>query len=150
MQELNLPQYEFKLKPGPTGPLIFDSIRKKFLVLTPEEWVRQNYIEYLHFEFGYPKSLMRLEQPMKYNRMDKRSDIVCYGNGGNPLLIVECKRPTVKITQKTFDQIARYNMVLKVPYMAVTNGLTHFYCKINHEEKTYLFIEAPLEYEKLV
>lgn len=150
MQELNLPHYEFKLKPGPNGPMIFDSIRKKFLILTPEEWVRQNYIEYLNQEFGYPKSLMTLEQPMKYNRMDKRSDIVCYGNGGEPLLIVECKRPSVKITQKTFDQIARYNMVLKVPYLAVTNGLNHFYCKVNHKLKTYEFIKLPPDYLKLI
>ena len=89
---------------------------RKNIVLTPEEWVRQNFMCYLSSEFGYPQSLMQLEGGLKYNTMNMRSDILCYNQAGNPVLLVECKRPTVSITQKTFDQIARYNMSLKVPF----------------------------------
>lgn len=141
MQQLNLPDYNFKVKANGEVLSIFDSIRKKFVVLTPEEWVRQNFIEYLHQEYNYPKSLMTLEMALVYNRMNKRSDIVCFNTAGEATLLIECKRPTVKITQKTFDQIARYNMALKVPYLAVTNGLQHIYCKVNHAEKSYEFME---------
>lgn len=129
---------------------IFDSIRKKYLVLTPEEWVRQNFIEFLSQEMNYPKSLMILERRMKYNSMDNRSDILCHDLSGKGIVLVECKRPTVKITQKTFDQIARYNMVLQVPYLAVTNGLSHYYCKINHEDKSYKFVESLPKYEDIL
>ncbi len=146
MQKLNLPEYFFRLKKEDGKTFIFDSIRKKFLVLTPEEWVRQNFIEFLHHEHHYPKSLMKLEKPIKYNRMDNRSDVVCYNNRAEALVLVECKRPTVAITQKTFDQIARYNSVLRIPYLAVTNGLNHYYCQIDHEEGSYRFIEKLPDY----
>ena len=141
MEKLNLPYYDFKIKANNQGLSIFDAIRKKYLVLTPEEWVRQNFVEYLSQELGYPKSLMSLELAMKYNRMDKRSDIVCHNSQGTPILLVECKRTTINITQKTFDQIARYNMVLKVPYLAVTNGNNHYFCRIDHDKKDYTFIQ---------
>tara|TARA_B100000508_G_scaffold141024_1_gene145198 strand:- start:3868 stop:4329 length:462 start_codon:yes stop_codon:yes gene_type:complete len=150
VEKLNLPSYEFKIKAEKEKLYIFDSIRKKMLVLTPEEWVRQNFIEFLHQEKGYPKSLMKQELGMKYNRMDKRSDIVCHNTEGVPLVLVECKRPQIKITQKTFDQIARYNMVLKVPFLAVTNGLEHYFCEIDHENKRYTFIPEIPPYEQLV
>lgn len=141
MEQLNLPNYEFKIKAEGDRLFIFDSIRKKYLVLTPEEWVRQNFIEFLNLELGYPKSLMKQELGMQYNRMAKRSDIVCYDNQGVPKVLVECKRTTINITQKTFDQIARYNMVLKVPFLAVTNGMKHYFCEIDYENKSYVFIE---------
>ena len=99
-----------KLKEEGSKQYIFDAIRKKYLVLQPEEWVRQNFIEFLHQELNYPKTLMKQELALQYNRMDKRSDIVCYNREGEAVLLVECKRPTVKITQKTFDQIATYNL----------------------------------------
>ena len=141
MEKLNLPNYEFKLKAEGEKLFIFDSIRKKYLVLTPEEWVRQNFIEFLNIELGYPRSLMKQELGMKYNRMAKRSDIVCYSKNGVAQVLVECKRSTINITQKTFDQIARYNMVLKVPFLAVTNGLKHYYCAMDYENESYSFIK---------
>ncbi|UTW62690.1 type I restriction enzyme HsdR N-terminal domain-containing protein [bacterium SCSIO 12741] len=150
MERLNLPEYQFRLKREDGKIHIFDSIRKKFLVLTPEEWVRQNFIEYLHQEFQYPKSLMKLEKPIKYNRMDNRSDIVCYNNRAEALVLVECKRPSVEITQKTFDQIARYNSVLQIRFLAVTNGLNHYYCEIDHDKGSYRFIESLPEYQSQV
>lgn len=140
MIELNLPKYDFRLKADAHHTYIWDPIRKKYLVLTPEEWVRQNFIEYLHKELGYSKGLIKQELALEYNRMDKRSDIVCFNREGQPVLLVECKRPSIKITEKVFEQIARYNMALKVPYLAVTNGLMHVFCDINHENKTYQFI----------
>jgi hypothetical protein len=93
---------------------------------------------------------MKQELPMVYNRMDKRSDIVCYDTQGKAQLLVECKRPSINITQKTFDQIARYNMVLKVPYLAVTNGMEHYYCIIDHEKKKYSFLEVLPRFDQLV
>jgi len=149
MEKLNLPNYEFKIKAEGDRLFIFDSIRKKHLVLTPEEWVRQNFIEFLNQELGYPKSLMKQELGMKYNRMAKKSDIVCYNQNGEAQVLVECKRTTINITQKTFDQIARYNMVLKVPYLAVTNGLKHYYCKIDFDNQSYAFIENLPDFKNL-
>ena len=149
MENLNLPNYEFKIKAKDEKLYILDSIRKKYLVLTPEEWVRQNFIEFLNLEKGYPKSLMKQELGMKYNHMDKRSDIVCHDSSGLPLVLVECKRTTVNITQKTFDQIARYNMVLKVQHLVVTNGLEHYFCKIDHQNKRYTFLKDVPSYNEL-
>lgn len=140
MQILNLPKYDFRLIRSGDQVLIWDEIRKKNIVLTPEEWVRQNFIKYLNVEFGYPTSLMQVEGGLKYNSMQRRSDILCYNQSGNPILLVECKRPTVKISQKTFDQIARYNTTIKVPLLAVSNGLEHFYCKIDQSKKDYVFL----------
>lgn len=138
--ELNLPPYEFRLKADEEKTYIWDAIRKKYLVLTPEEWVRQNFIEFLAQNKGYPKNLMTLELDLVYNKMDKRSDIVCHNTEGERVLLVECKRPTVQITQKTFDQIARYNMTLKVELLAVTNGIDHYFCQIDHDNGKYQFI----------
>lgn len=149
MEKLNLPEYAVRLKKDGDRYLIFDTVRSKFLVLTPEEWVRQHFIEYLHSTLNFPKSLMKIEGGLVYNRMQKRSDILCYDLNGNPLLLVECKRPTVKLTQSVFDQIARYNMTLKVPYLAVTNGLQHIYCRIHHEKKAYTFLPELINFKDI-
>ncbi|MCB0480592.1 MAG: type I restriction enzyme HsdR N-terminal domain-containing protein [Flavobacteriales bacterium] len=150
MIKLNLPTYDFRLKADQDKTYIWDPIRRKYLVLTPEEWVRQNFIEYLHKELGYSKGLMKQELALAFNKMDKRSDIVCFNREGEPILLVECKRPTVKITERVFEQIARYNMTLKVPFIAVTNGLTHIYCKVNHKEKGYTFIPELPRFENFI
>ena len=141
MQELNLPKYQFELKKEGKRTLIFDAIRKKYLVLTPEEWVRQNFIQYLIQEKSFPASLIAIEAGLKYNQLQKRMDVLVYDTQANPYLMVECKAPKVKITQDAFDQIARYNMVFKVKYLVVTNGLNHFCCLMNYTKNTFTYLE---------
>lgn len=141
MQNLNLPNYKFKLKSSENKTLIFDNLRKKYFVLTPEEWVRQHFVQYLIDEKKYPVSLIALEKQLTINNRKKRTDILVFNADGNPDIIVECKAPHIKITQATFDQIARYNLKLKANYLIVTNGLEHFYCKMDFEKETYIFLK---------
>ncbi|MBU0765963.1 MAG: type I restriction enzyme HsdR N-terminal domain-containing protein [Bacteroidetes bacterium] len=146
MQPLNLPNYSFKIKSAGQRKLIFDEIRKKWIALTPEEWVRQNVVRYLSDEKGWPVSLMAVETEIKVNRLSKRCDIVLHDNHGVPVMIVECKAPAVKITQEVFEQIARYNMALKVQYLLVTNGVRHFCCRMDYVWSRYEFVEEIPEY----
>ena len=141
MQKLNLPTYNFKLKSSENKTLIFDKLRKKYVVLTPEEWVRQHYVCFLIEEKKYPISLIALEKQLIINNRKKRTDILVFNNEGNHEIIVECKAPSIKITQDTFDQIARYNLKLKANYLIVTNGLEHFYCKMDFKKETYIFLK---------
>ena len=150
MEKLNLPTYNFNIKLEGQRKLIFDSIRKKYVVLTPEEWVRQNFISYLVEDKNYPKGLVAVERKVDVNRMPQRSDIVLYNNKAVPLMIVECKAASVKISQKTFNQIARYNMKLQVPYLVVTNGLNHYCCQIDYEKNSFKFISEIPDYKSLV
>ena len=120
---------------------IFDEVRKKYLLLNPEEWVRQNFIHYLNKEKKYPLGLMGVEQMVKYNSLKTRADIVIYNLEGKPNVIVECKAPEVKITQDTFNQIAKYNSQLKVKYLIVTNGMKHFCCQMDYENNKITFLE---------
>ncbi len=145
MEKLNLPTYSFNIKLIEQRKYIFDFIRKKFVILTPEEWVRQNFLKYLVDEKKYPASLISVEMEFKLNKLSKRSDAVVYNKSGNPVLIVECKAASVKIDQKVFDQIARYNMKLNVEFLVVTNGLDHYCCKIDYENQKYYFLkEIPI------
>ena len=148
MQKLNLPTYNFKLKSSENKTLIFDNLRKKYLVLTPEEWVRQHYVRFLIDEKKYPTTLIALEKQLTINNRKKRTDILVFNKEGNPEIIVECKAPSIKITQDTFDQIARYNLKLKANFLVVTNGLEHFYCKLDYEKETYVFLKEISEYVK--
>jgi hypothetical protein len=141
MQKLNLPNYKFKLKSSENKTLIFDNLRKKYFVLTPEEWVRQHFVQFLIDEKKYPVSLIAIEKQLTINNRKKRTDILVFNTDGNPDIIVECKAPQIKITQATFDQIARYNLKLKANYLIVTNGLDHFYCKMDFEKETYIFLK---------
>jgi Type I restriction enzyme R protein N terminus (HSDR_N) len=141
MQQLNLPPYSFKFKESGTRTHIFDAIRKKYVVLTPEEWVRQNFLQYLILEKQFPASLIAIEAGLKYNQLQKRADVLIYDKQGNPLLMVECKAPEVKISQDTFDQIATYNMIFKVKYLVVTNGLNHFCCLMDYTDSSYRYLE---------
>ena len=125
MDPLNLPPYAHKVKELNGKPYIYDSIRKKFVRLSPEEWVRQHVIELLHVQYHHPKSLMAIESGLQYNRLSKRSDILVLDSDGAPFLLVECKAPHIAITPATFAQISRYNFTLLPRYLAVTNGLTH-------------------------
>ena len=139
MQELNLPKYPIKIKEEKGERYIFDTIRKKYLKLQPEEWVRQNFIQYLIQEKSYPASLIEIEKGLKVNTLQKRADVVINSPLGKPLVLIECKAPKVKITQETFEQVARYNTVFKVPYLIVTNGLTHYCCAINFKNNSFDF-----------
>jgi hypothetical protein len=148
MLPLNLPHYEFTINHGPQ-PMIFDFIRKKYVVLTPEEWVRQNFLKYLVAEKKYPQSLILIEQTLQVHQMKKRCDAVVYNNSAQPLMIIEFKKPEVPINQMVFDQIARYNIPLKVKYLLVSNGLQHYCSSIDFEKNTYRFLENVPEYTLL-
>ena len=148
MQQLNFKQYSFRFKNRENKPLIFDVVRKKFMVLTPEEWVRQNTIQYLVKELNIPLSLINVEKQIKLHGTIKRYDIVTFNPDGSIHLIVECKADSIKISQDTFDQIARYNLVLKSTFLMVTNGMDHYYCKMDLQNKRYSFLETLPEYQK--
>ncbi|WP_372773576.1 type I restriction enzyme HsdR N-terminal domain-containing protein [Mangrovibacterium sp.] len=139
--QLNLPTYSFRTKQVEGKIQIFDQIRKKYLVLTPEEWVRQNFIRYLIDEKGFPASLMVVEAGLKLNQNQFRADLVVYNKSRSPLMIVEFKAPEIKITQKTFDQIARYNLTFEVPYLIVSNGMNHYCCQVDFEKRNYRFLQ---------
>ncbi|RXP52335.1 type I restriction enzyme HsdR N-terminal domain-containing protein [Lutibacter sp. HS1-25] len=141
MQPLNLPTYKLRIKSNENKLVIFDIIRKKYVVLTPEEWVRQHLIHYLIEEKKYPISLIAVEKKVTINKLTKRTDILVFDNTGLPNIIVECKAPSVKITQATFDQIARYNLKLTSEFLIVSNGLEHFFCKMDTENECYIFLE---------
>ncbi|WP_461788010.1 type I restriction enzyme HsdR N-terminal domain-containing protein [Pedobacter sp.] len=138
---LNLPYYPFKISQKDGMYFIFDEIRKKHLVLTPEEWVRQHFIKFLIKEKQFSPNLMQIEGGLNLNQTKKRSDILVYNQTGEKLMVVECKAPSVSITQATFDQAARYNSVYKAKWLAITNGLNHYYAMIDHEAKGFSFIE---------
>lgn len=146
MQKLNLPSYTFKLKSNENKTLIFDNLRKKYVVLTPEEWVRQHFAQWMIQEKNYPISLIAIEKQLVINNLKKRTDIVVFSSEGHPNIIVECKAPHIKITQDTFDQIARYNLKLNANFLIVTNGLQHFFCKLDKENETYVFLRDIPEY----
>ena len=141
MRKLNFETYQFRLKNSENKVRIFDLIRKKFVDLQPEEWVRQHVLHFLIETKKYPKSLINVEKQLTINALKKRYDIVIYNSNGSIHLLVECKAPEIKINQKTFDQIARYNLQLEASYLMVTNGLEHFFCKMNMNEEKYTFLK---------
>ena len=146
MQQLHFPSYSFRFKNSENKVAIFDDIRKKFIILTPEEWVRQHTIQYLLQEKNYPKSYLNVEKLLKINDLSKRYDIVVFQPDGTIFLLVECKAPEVKISQQTFDQIARYNLTLKAKYLMVTNGLNHYFCRMDFEKEKYVFLDELPEF----
>lgn len=147
MFKLNLPKYNFKLSKKDNKVYIYDFIRKKKIFLTPEEWVRQHFIQFLINEQNYSKNLIAVEKEIKVNNLKKRFDILVFNNLGGHEIIVECKAPTVKINQSAFDQIARYNLRINATYLIVTNGLEHYYCKMDFKNKKYIFLEKCPEYK---
>lgn len=149
MLALNLPPYTPKIRKADNKVYIWDFIRKKYVILTPEEWVRQNFVNYLVSEKKYPASLISNEIQIFLNNRSKRCDTVIYKNNLQPLIIVEYKAPDVQITQQVFDQIARYNIVLRVNYLIVSNGIKHFCCKINYETNSYVFLAEIPEYNSI-
>ncbi|WP_242158531.1 type I restriction enzyme HsdR N-terminal domain-containing protein [Aestuariivivens sediminis] len=141
MQTLNFPKYSFRFKNSENKISIFDHIRKKFVILQPEEWVRQHCIQFLINEKGFPESLINVEKELKINNLRKRCDIVVFKPDGSIHLIVECKAPHVTINQDTFDQIAKYNLSLNATYLMVTNGINHYYCLIDFNKECYKFLK---------
>ena len=147
MEQLNLPPYTFKISEKDGKKLIYDEIRKKHLVLTPEEWVRQNFVMYLVHQLKYPASRMGIEHALKYHQQQKKADIVFFDSDLKPHLIVECKASHIKVNNKVFEQAARYNMALQVKYMIITNGLQHYCCMMDYENNTYRFLQEIPEYQ---
>ena len=147
MQKLNLPEQIFRFKEEKNRTYIFDDFRKKYVLLTPEEWVRQNFLMYLVTELDFPKSLISVEAGLKLYARLKRTDSVVYDKKGIPVLIVECKAPEVKLDEKVFDQIVRYNMALQVNYLVVTNGLDHYCCQLDYKKNTYNFLKTIPNYK---
>lgn len=141
MQPLNFSAYTFRFKNSENKTAIFDEIRKKFVVLTPEEWVRQHVIQFLVTEMKYPKSWINVEKVIKINGLTKRYDIVVFNPNGSIFLLVECKAPQITLTQETFNQIARYNLTLNAQYLMVTNGLNHYFCQMDFQNEKYHFMQ---------
>ncbi len=141
MQKLNLPVYNARMKEEEGKSFIFDIIRKKYVVLTPEEWVRQNFIHYLIHEKKYSGSLMAVEKRVVVNGQPQRFDLLIYSRNGQPHLIAEFKAPSQKISQNAFDQAVRYNMALKVNFIIISNGLQHFICQIDYSKNSYTFLK---------
>lgn len=150
MDKLNLPQYSPKIRKSNDGKIqIWDSLRMQYVALTPEEWVRQHFTNYLTEYLHYPKSLMTNEVSISINNMTRRCDTVLYSKDLKPKMIVEYKRPSVNITQKVFDQICRYNLVMHVDYLVISNGVNHYCCKMDYEKQTYRFLKEIPHYSEL-
>ena len=140
--QLNLPECDLAIQGEGAGRVIFDPIRRKFVRLTPEEWVRQHFLKYLIDRCRYPASLMAVEMGFQYQEMPRRADIVVHGRQGKPYLMVECKSPDVSVIQATFDQVSRYNRVVRAQYLAVTNGLKHYCWRIDRDSGRYEFLNG--------
>lgn len=141
MQILNFPAFDYRLKSKENKLSIFDVIRKKFVSLQPEEWVRQHCVHYLINEKKIPLSLINVEKELRLNGLKKRYDIVVFNKNGSIYLVVECKAPNISIDQTVFDQIARYNLALKADLLMVTNGMNHYYCQMENDEQRYIFLK---------
>lgn len=150
MTRLNLPPFEIKLRGTKAQPQIFDILRKKYITLTPEEWVRQHFVHFLVEHKGYPAALMANEIQLKVGEKTLRADSVLYSRDLKPRMIIEYKAPHIPITQKVFDQISIYNMLLHVDYLVVSNGLQHYICKMDYNDKKYLFLEDIPDYKELL
>jgi hypothetical protein len=150
VKPLNLPRYSFKIQSKEQKKYIFDTIRKQFVLLTPEEWVRQHFIRYLIEVKQYSAQLMAVEMMLEYHQLSYRADIVVYSRDIVPVMIVECKAPEVSIRQEHFDQITRYNMKLRVNYLIVTNGLVHYGCRIDPDKRHYSFLQQIPTYQEIL
>jgi len=150
MLQLNLPEYNFRIKKLDEKFLIFDSQRKRYVSLTPEEWVRQHFIRFLIEEKGYPAAYLAVEKQLNMNGMKKRCDAILYNEHALAILIIELKAPTVPITQATFDQVAVYNAKLKVDFFMISNGIEHYCCKVDTLNSQYKFFPELPEYSKLI
>lgn len=148
-EKLNFPESSLKIKYDNLKPFVFDSIRKKWLVLTPEEWVRQHLINYLIIHKNYPASLISLEAGLKYNTLSKRTDVLVYNKSGKPFLIIECKAPKISIDQKVIEQIGVYNKTKDATYLCVTNGLKHYCWSYNEIENKFIFLQEIPDFKEI-
>ena len=149
LQPLNLPEYPLRLRENNGRREIFDGIRRLWVALTPEEWVRQNFVRYLVAERQTPETLIAIEKSLPLNRLTKRTDILVHSRQGKPLLLVECKAPQIAITQKVFEQIGRYNLALQVKYLIFTNGLHHYCARIDFHNQKFDFLKEIPDYSQL-
>lgn len=141
MEKLNLPLYSKDLKMGQGQKNIFDPCRKKHVALTPEEWVRQNFIWHMHYDLNFPLGLLSVEMALNLNGLTRRCDIVAFNQSGKANAIIECKAPKVKITQDAFTQIATYNIKLQVDFLIITNGLNHYCCKMDYKNNSFSYLQ---------
>lgn len=149
MEPLNLPEYDFNIQRVGETRTIFDRIRRKYVALTAEEWVRQHFIQFLIQERGFPGSLIAVEAGFMYHGMQRRADVMVYSRSGRPVLVGECKSPDIEVNQAAFDQIARYNSVLLAPYLVVTNGRAHYCWRVDREAGSYVFLDDLPPYDAL-
>ena len=149
MYSLNLPSYDAKIRKNGSLMEIYDSLRRKYVTLTPEEWVRQHFVNWLITDKQYPTSLMANETGIKLNSLTRRCDTVVYNKQLDSLMIIEYKESNVSITQDVFDQVVRYNTVLKVQYIVVSNGVSHYCCRMNYEKQSYDFLTDIPNYKEL-
>ena len=148
--KLNLPEYQFRMRVNTSGKdEVFDEFRKKFVILTPEEWVRQNFIRYLKEEKKYPPMLIAIEKGIKVNSMQKRFDAVVYNRNGKPVMLIEFKSSEVKINQQVMEQISRYNLSLNVNYLIISNGLSHYCCYVDKKSSHIEFLDDIPDYDRL-
>lgn len=149
MYALHLPSFDAKIQKTDNGLEILDPLRRKYVALTPEEWVRQHFVNYLISEKKYPASLMANEAGIKLNSLNRRCDTIVYNNRLEPLMIIEYKKPNVEISQQVFDQIVRYNIVLKVRYLIVSNGINHYCCQMNYESQSVEYLTEIPDYNTI-
>jgi hypothetical protein len=150
MDKLSLPIFDINIKESGGKTVIFDIIRKKYIVLTPEEWVRQHFVHYLIDHLGYSKALIAVEQGMKYNTLLKRTDIIVFDRTGMPLVLVECKEPAHRLNQKVMEQAMMYNKTLKAPYIIVSNGIDHSCMQVNLESKKIDFLNTIPRFQDII
>ena len=146
---LNLPRYDFRMRETGGKQMIYDDLRQTYVRLTPEEWVRQHFVRYLVEERQYPQGLIAIEHAFTYQGMMRRADIVVFSREGAAAFMVECKAPSVAVSQKTFDQVARYNKIVAATYLGVTNGQEHYCCRLDQQARTYAFLQEIPAYDEL-
>ncbi|HAP02021.1 MAG TPA: restriction endonuclease subunit R [Bacteroidetes bacterium] len=139
--QIQFRNYDFRFRKEKEEEKIFDIIRKKFVALTPEEFVRQNILHHLVFDKHYPKGLISIETGLKVFELNKRTDLIVFDKNAKPFLLIECKAPAIKVTQAVLDQVSRYNLKLKAPFIVVSNGNETLICKINFETEEYIFLQ---------
>jgi len=149
MQKLNFPGYQFRFQQQGKQVRIFDIVRKKYVTLTPEEWVRQHVLHFLIGEKQVPTGLIGVESEIRLFHTRKRFDVAVFDHSGKAVLAVECKAPSIPVTQEVVDQLVRYNMILKVKFLMLTNGLTHLFCKIDQVSGNIKIIEDLPDYSNL-
>lgn len=149
MFALNLPLADIKITTRDGKPAVYDFLRRRVVALTPEEWVRQQFTHYLAEHRGYPAALMGNEMELEAGGKRRRCDTVVFGRGGSPLVIIEYKAPSIAITQKVFEQISSYNVILHTPYIIASNGMGHYCCRVDYESKTYRFLPDIPTYDEL-